>query len=692
MNRNIRTFQANTQTFTTGDNVSTTRNIDELCINTIRFLSADAVQKANSGHPGLPMGAAAAAYTLWTRFLKFNPSDPKWFDRDRFVLSAGHGSMLLYSLLHLTGYDLSLDEIKNFRQWGSRTPGHPEYGMTPGVEATTGPLGQGIGNAVGMALAETWLAERFNRPKFNLVDHYTYVLCSDGDLMEGVASEASSLAGHLKLGKLIVLYDSNRISIDGPTDLSFSEKVRMRFDAYGWHTQDVADGNDIDAVAEAIQNARNEKSRPSLIEVHTHIGFGSPNKQDKASAHGEPLGEEELELTREKLGWPKERFHIPDEALAKFRKCGEKGIDRQQEWNSLYQRYKSELSEDAKEFQRVVSGELPNGWDNRLPVFGKNDGPEATRNISGKCLNAAAGVIPELIGGSADLAPSNKTLIKDSTDFSGTDRKGRNLRFGVREHGMGAILNGMAYHGGVRPYGGTFLIFSDYMKPSIRLAGLSHLPVIYVFTHDSLGVGEDGPTHQPVEQLVGLRSIPNLAVIRPADANETVLAWKAALEAKDHPTALILSRQNLPVLDFENYPEVRDGLKKGGYVVSEAKTAGTFDLIIAASGSEVHPAIEAKKKLEGEGLSVRVVSFPCREVFEKQSQEYKESVFIPGVPILAVEAGSSIGWKSYVGAGVECIGVDRFGASAPGKSVLEKYGFNSENIYNTAKEILKRIT
>jgi len=662
------------------------RKIDQLCINTIRFLAADAVQAANSGHPGLPMGAAAAAYTLWTRFLKFNPSDPKWFNRDRFVLSAGHGSMLLYALLHLTGYDLPLEQLKNFRQWQSATPGHPEYGHTPGVEATTGPLGQGIANAVGMAIAESRLAARFNRRNLSLIDHHTYVLCSDGDLMEGISSEASSLAGHLKLGRLIVLYDSNDISIEGRTSLAFTENVRKRFEAFAWHTQFVSDGNDVEAVSASIQNARNEASRPSLIEIKTHIGYGSPHKQDKASAHGEPLGEEELEKTRENLGWPKERFHIPREAREQFQRSLGRGTHYQTEWNQLYDRYKNTYPDEAAELDRLTAGKLPKGWRKNLPGFAPDDGPIATRAASGKCLNTIEDTIPELFGGSADLAPSNKTLIANEEDFSADNRNGRNMHFGVREHAMGAILNGLALHGGIRPYGGTFLIFSDYMKPAIRLAALSKLPVIYVFTHDSLGVGEDGPTHQPVEQLAGLRAIPNLAVIRPADANETSLAWEAALASTDHPTALVLTRQKLPVLNDEKFPALKDGLFKGAYLLSDCDSEP--ELIMVASGSEVSLSLEAKERLSADRIQIRVVSIPCQFYFESQDEKYKQELFPDNVPILAIEAGSPVGWKSYVKDEIETIAVEKFGASAPGKKVLEEYGFSVDNICKKAKKII----
>ncbi|UCD17074.1 MAG: transketolase [Candidatus Zixiibacteriota bacterium] len=666
------------------------KSLDEICVNTLRFLSADAVQKANSGHPGLPLGAAAPAYCLWDRFLKFNPGNPVWPDRDRFILSAGHGSALLYALLHLTGFDLPLDEIQNFRQWNSRTPGHPEYGMTPGVEATTGPLGQGIGNAVGMAIAETALAARFNRPDSTVVDHYTFVLCGDGDLMEGIASEAASLAGHLKLGKLIVLYDSNRITIEGNTDLSFTEDTVGRFRAFGWHTLQVENGNDLDSVAVAIEQARQERQRPSLIEIKTHIGYGSPNKQDSASAHGEPLGEEELRLTKKNLGWPEDKpFYIPDDARAHFRQAIERGRKHQEDWDIRFRAYAAQYPQAAAEFRRAVQGELPDHWDRDLPGFDSAEGELATRSVSGKVLNSLAQYLPELIGGSADLAPSNKTLIAGSGDFSSSDRMGRNLRFGIREHAMGAIINGIALHRGFIPYCGTFLIFSDYMRPAIRLAALSSLPVIYVFTHDSIAVGEDGPTHQPVEQLLSLRAIPDLVVMRPADANETVASWRFAIEHRNRPVALILSRQKLPVLEKSRYPQLADCVSKGGYIVADTDENSELDIIVVATGSEVHLALDAREELAHENINVRVVSFPSWILFEEQSDAYRESVLPSGVPILAIEAGRSLGWKSYVGPSVSVIGIDCFGLSAPGKVVLNKYGFNLENVCDRARKLAK---
>jgi transketolase len=665
--------------------------LDELCINTLRFLAVDAVQKANSGHPGLPLGSAAMAYTIWDRFLRFNPHDPQWPNRDRFVLSAGHGCALLYALLHVTGFDLPLDELKRFRQWESHTPGHPEYGKAPGVEATTGPLGQGFGNAVGMAIAEEALAARFNKPGYQIIDHFTYVLASDGDLMEGVASEAASLAGHLRLGKLIVLYDDNRISIEGGTGLAFTEDRRARFEAYEWHTQQVADGNDVEAVAAAIEEARGNKDRPSFIGVHTHIGYGSPHKQDTASAHGEPLGEEEVRLTKERLGWPLEPlFYKPDEAINHFQHAAKRGEELQAEWGSLFKNYSQKHPELAMEFERRIQSKLPENWDRDLPTFASSDGPLATRAASGKALNAVAPYLPELMGGSADLAPSTSTLIKDTGDFSADDRAGRNMHFGVREHSMGSIINGMALHRGLIPYGATFLIFSDYMRPPMRLAAMSGLGVIYVFTHDSIGLGEDGPTHQPVEQLLGLRAVPNMIVIRPADANETATAWKIAIERRDGPVALVLTRQKLPILDLSEYPQIPAGVRHGGYVLREASDGRDPGMVLVATGSEVHVVLGAGEKLQSDGVAARVVSLPSWNIFDKQSQAYRDQVFPPGVPILAVEAGVSLGWRPYLGQGVDVIGVDRFGASAPGNVVMQEYGFTAENVRQRALQLLKQ--
>jgi transketolase len=667
------------------------KKLDELCINTLRFLAVDAVQKANSGHPGFPLGAAATAYTLWDRFLRYNPHGPKWPNRDRYVLSAGHGCALLYSLLHVTGFDLPLDQIKQFRQWQSHTPGHPEYWIAPGVEATTGPLGQGFGNAVGMAIAEEALSARFNKPGYQIIDHFTYVQASDGDLMEGVASEAASLAGHLRLGKLIVLYDDNKISIEGSTDLAFTEDRQARFAAYGWHTRQVTDGNDIEAVAAAIEEARQIKDRPSFIDVHTHIGYGSPHKQDTASAHGEPLGEEEVRLTKEKLGWPLEpTFNIPDEAFKHFRIAAKRGEALQVEWESLFKDYSQKYPELATEFERRIQRRLPENWDKDLPAFNPDDGPLATRVASGKTLNAFAPYLPELMGGSADLAPSTNTLMKDTEDFEADNRPGRNMRFGVREHSMGTVLNGIALHGGLIPYGATFLIFSDYMRPPMRLAAMSELKVIYVFTHDSIGLGEDGPTHQPIEQLLGLRAIPNMVVIRPADANETAAAWKIAIEHRDGPVALALTRQKLPILDLLSYPQIPAGVRHGGYVLAETSNGREPEIVLVATGSEVHVVLEAREMLQRDGVPARVVSLPSWNIFDKQSQAYRDQIFPTGIPILAVEAGASLGWRPYVGGDVEVIGVDRFGASAPGDVVMREYGFTPENVRTRALDLLKQ--
>ena len=665
-----------------------TTKLDELCVNTIRMLSADGVEKAKSGHPGMPMGAAAMAYVLWTRFLRHNPVNPKWSDRDRFVLSAGHGSMLLYSLLHLTGYDLSLEDLKNFRQWESKTPGHPEYSLAPGVETTTGPLGQGFGNGVGMAIAEEFLAACFNRPGHAIVDHYTYGIVSDGDLMEGVSHEAASLAGHLGLGKLIYLYDDNHISIEGSTDIAFTEDRTGRFVAYGWHVQTVADGNALDDIGNAILRAQEETGRPSLIAVRTHIGYGSPNKQDKAVAHGEPLGPEEIRLTKENLGWPLEPpFFIDDEVLSHFRQALQKGRELEGQWKAHLGSYEETYPELGREFKGWVKGELPEGWDKDIPSFPADPKGVATRVTSGTVLNAIADHVPNLLGGSADLAPSNKTLIKETGDFQAGSNEGRNLRFGVREHGMGSVLNGMALHGGLIPYGGTFLVFSDYMRPAIRLAALMGLKVIFVFTHDSIGLGEDGPTHQPIEQLAALRAIPNLVVIRPCDANETAEAWKVAMESADGPVALALTRQGVPVLDRNTFaPATR--LSQGAYILMDARD-GRPDVILIGTGSEVHIAIDAAKRLEEKGVGVRVVSMPSWELFEKQSEEYRLEVLPPQIEArLAIEAGVAQGWHRYVGSMGEVIGLDHFGASAPAKVLYEKFGITPDRVVERALALM----
>ncbi len=660
--------------------------IDNLCVNTIRVLSADMVEKAKSGHPGMPLGAAPMAYTLWDKFLKHNPKNPKWFNRDRFILSAGHGSAMLYSLLYLTGYDLTLEDLMNFRQWGSKTPGHPEYGRTPGVEATTGPLGQGFGMGVGMAMAECYLANRYNREGFNIIDHYTYAIVSDGDLMEGISSESASLAGRLKLGKLIYLYDDNHITIEGDTKLTFSEQVELKYEAFGWQVIRVHDGNNIEAIEAAIKVAQFEKEKPSLIIIRTHIGYGTP-KQDSASAHGEPLGEEALKALKRFVGFPEDKmFYIPEETVEHCRKAIERGKEYEEEWNKLFEEYKKQYPELAKELEIAIEGKLPEGWDRDLPTFSPEDKSMATRSASGKVMNAIAPHIPNFIGGSADLAPSNKTYLNGFGDFDcGTEEVGRNIHFGIREHAMGAAVNGMILHGGIIPYGATFLVFSDYMREPLRMAALMDIHSTFIFTHDSIGVGEDGPTHQPIEHVMSLRIIPNLVVIRPADANETVEAWRVALEEKN-PVALIFTRQNVPILDPEKYP-IKEGVKKGAYILDDCE--GNPDLIIIATGSEVHLALKGKEELQKEGIKVRVVSMPSWELFENQSEDYKKSVLIPEVAKLAIEAGVTTGWQKYIGTNGDVIGIDRFGESAPGSVVMEKFGFNVENVVNRAKLLLK---
>jgi len=663
----------------------TRQNIDDLCINTIRGLSMDAVQKANSGHPGAPMGLAPAAYVLWTRVMNHNPENPGWLDRDRFVLSAGHASMLLYSLLHLSGYAVTLDDIKNFRQWNSKTPGHPEFGHTPGVETTTGPLGQGFANAVGMAMAERHLAARFNTPGHEIVDHYTYMICGDGDMMEGISSEAASLAGHLGLGRLICIYDDNKISIEGSTEIAFTEDVALRFKAYHWHILNVDDGNDIDAIYNAIQAAKAQTGRPSLIVLRTHIAYGSPNKQDTADAHGAPLGEEEVRLAKKSLGLPEDTlFNIPDAVRHHFTQCVEAGRAAEAGWLEKFQAYNKNFPDMAKKWVDAMSGFLTTGWDEDIPEFSVSDGPIATRAASGKVLNAIAARLPTLIGGSADLAPSNKTYLDASHEFQKDAYDGRNIRFGVREHAMGGILSGMFIHHGLRPYGGTFLVFADYLRPALRVAAIMNIPVIYVFTHDSIAVGEDGPTHQPVEHLVSLRAIPGLTVIRPADASETAQAWRQALQITNGPIALILSRQKLPILTSN---AVKDGLIKGAYVLADCD--GKPDIILIGTGSEVHIILEAKASLLEKGVAARVVSMPSWELFEKTSQKYKDRVLLPDVQTrLAVEAGSEMGWCRYVGTRGAVIGINSFGASAPGGLVMEKYGFTSEHVVQKALELI----
>jgi transketolase len=661
--------------------------IDRLCANAIRALAIDAIEVAKSGHPGLPLGMADAAYVLWTRFLKHNPADPAWPDRDRFVLSAGHGSMLLYALLHLSGYELSLDDLRAFRQWESKTPGHPEYGLTPGVETTTGPLGQGFGIAVGMAMAERWLGERFNRPGFPIVDHYTYVLCSDGDLMEGISHEAASLAGHLRLGKLIALYDSNLVSLDGPTELTFTEDVAARFAAYGWQVLRV-DGHQMAEVAEALAEARAERNRPSLIIARTVIGYGSPNKAGKHIVHGEPLGVEEARLTRANLGWPLEpAFYVPEAVYEHMHLALEVGDRRQREWAALMARYRTSYPELAALWEQMQTRALPADWEALLPPLAPDAQAKGTRVTSGQVLNALAPVVPALLGGSADLGGSNHTTLKGAAPLSGESFAGRNIYFGVREHAMAAALNGMALHGGIIPYGGTFLVFSDYMRPAIRLAALMHLQVVFVFTHDSIGLGEDGPTHQPVEHLMSLRLIPNLHVFRPADANEVRMAWRHALERRDGPTALVLTRQNVPTLDRRQLAPA-EGALRGGYILRDAEGA---QALLLASGSEVAVALEAADLLAGRGIPTRVVSLPCWELFEAQERAYRESVLPPAMTArVAIEAGRTLGWERYLGPRGVALGVDRFGASAPSSELFRHYGLTARHVVEATLEVLRQ--
>ena len=656
-----------------------TNDLQSRAINTLRFLSADAVQKANSGHPGLPMGAAAMAFTIWTRHLRHNPRNPAWMGRDRFILSGGHGSMLLYSLLHATGYDVSLDDIKNFRQFGSITPGHPEHGLTPGVEVTTGPLGQGFAQGVGMAIAASHLAAVFNKPGHELIQSFIYGIVTDGDLMEGISSEAASLAGHLQLGRIIYLYDDNHISIDGSTNLAFTEDRAARFEAYGWHVQIIDDGNYVEMIDKAIQNAKKDP-RPSIIMCRTIIGFGAPHRQGTSKAHGEPLGDEELNAAKENLGWPLEpRFFIPDDVLAFYRRAIDTGREREHDWKMKFDAYKRLHPNLGAELTRRLAGQLPEGWDAQLPTFPADAKGMATRASSGKIINALAPIMPELIGGSADLAPSNNTMIDGSPSFQKESHEGRNFHFGVREHAMGAALNGMNLYGGVIAYGGTFLIFSDYMKPAIRIAAISHAPTIFIYTHDSVGLGEDGPTHQPIEQLAALRAIPNMVTIRPADANEVREAWKVAISRRNGPTALVLTRQALSTLGNVNAPAV----DKGAYVL---KDFGTPEIILMATGSEVSLIFDAAQKLHEEGKGARVVSFPSWELFEKQDEAYKESVLPKNLTKrLAVELGASLGWERYA---KSTLCIDHYGASAPYKVIFEKFGFTVENVVARAKELL----
>ncbi len=665
-------------------------NIHDLSINTIRTLSIDAIEKAQSGHPGMPMGAAPMAYSLWTKFMNQNPENPEWFNRDRFVLSAGHGSMLLYSLLHLSGYDVTMDDLKNFRQWGSRTPGHPEYGHTPGVEATTGPLGQGIAMAVGMAMAERHLAAKYNRDKFNVVDHFTYSICGDGDLMEGVSGEAASYAGHMKLGRLAVLYDSNDISLDGQLDRSFTENVEERFKAYGWQVIRVEDGNNLDEIEAALEQARTDLDRPTLIEVKTTIGYGSPNKAGSSASHGAPLGDEEAKMTKESYKWTFEQdFHVPDEVYSHFNeKVKENGRQKENEWNQLFDSYKNEYPELARELETAMKGNLPEGWESHLPEYTAGEHKAATRASSGEVLNGIANGIPYFFGGSADLAGSNKTAIKDEEDFSAANYAGRNIWFGVREFAMGAALNGMALHGGLKVYGGTFFVFSDYLRPAIRLAALMGLPVTYVFTHDSIAVGEDGPTHEPIEQLPSLRAMPGLSVIRPSDGNETKAAWKMAMESTNRPTALVLTRQGLPTI--ASAQDAEEGVSKGAYVISAAEN-GKPEGLLLASGSEVSLAVEAQKQLEKDGIHVSVVSMPSWDRFEQQSADYKEKVLPKSVKKrLGIEMAATFGWERYTGDEGKVLGIDRFGASAPGDIVVSEYGFNVDNVVAELKSLLQK--
>jgi len=667
--------------------MQSTNPIQERAINTIRFLCADAIQQARSGHPGLPMGTAAMAYTIWTRHLNHNPQNPSWVNRDRFILSGGHGSMLLYALLYLTGYDLTLNQLKSFRQWDSLTPGHPEYGLTVGVETTTGPLGQGFANGVGMAIAEAHLGAIFNKPRQEIIDHYTFAIVTDGDLMEGISSEAASLAGHLKLGKLIYLYDDNNISIDGSTSIAFTEDRGERFKAYGWQVLYVADGNDVDEVDRAIQNAKVDP-RPTLIVCKTIIGYGLPTRQGTPKAHGEPPGDDELNKAKEKIGWPLEpRFLLPDGVLDHFRVAVSNGEKFESDWYGKYLAYKEEYPELALELARRLTGKLPTEWETDFPEFPADGKGMATRAASGKVINAIAKNLPELIGGSADLTPSNKTWIDDSPAFQSESPEGRNFHFGVREHAMGAVVNGMAYHGGVIPYGGTFLVFSDYLRGALRVAALSKVPSIWVFTHDSIGVGEDGPTHQPVEHLAALRVIPNLITLRPADANEVAQAWKIAIERQDGPIALALSRHGVPVLDRTRYTSAED-VNRGAYVLADLGENAP-EIILMASGTEVSLIVEAGEQLSAEGISLRLVSFPSWELFEAQGQEYKNHVLPASVPVrLSVEAGVSFGWEKWVGTQGASIGVNRYGKSAPQKVVYEKFGLTVENVIKKAKALL----
>lgn len=663
-------------------------NLVQQGINTVRVLAADAVQKANSGHPGTPMGLAPIGHVLWSEIMNYNPKNPEWENRDRFILSCGHACMLQYSFLYLTGYAITMDDIKKFRQLHSITAGHPEYGLCPGIEVTTGPLGQGFANGVGFAIAQKYLAARYNKPGFKLFDYKIYSICSDGDMMEGISSEAASLAGHLQLGNMIYLYDDNNISIEGNTDITFNEDVAQRFEAYGWHVQSVPDGNDLKALASAIKNAQKETRRPSLIKVRTHIGYGSPNKQDTAEAHGSPLGEEEVKLVKENFGFdPNTYFEIPKTVLTYYRDAGKKGIEKEKEWNTLYKNYKKQYKELADEYELLSSGKLPEGWKNNLPVFISGE-KIATRKASGELLNAIADYLPNLIGGSADLAPSTDTILEKYKSFSAANRNGRNFHFGIREHAMGAVLNGIAISKLFIPYGATFLVFSDYMRPPIRLAAIMKIRPIFIYTHDSIALGEDGTTHQPVEQLIGLRSVPNVIVIRPADANETVQAWRVAIEHSGGPVALILTRQKIPVIDQKKYSKA-SALEKGAYIISDSKTPP--DLLLIGTGSEVHLLIDAQQKLKEQNIAARVISMPSWELFEKQSNAYKEKIFPPSLRRrLAVEAGSPLGWQKYITEDGDVIAINTFGESAPGEEVMKEYGFSVENVVKRAKALIKK--
>ncbi len=665
-----------------------TKNITQEGIDTVRILAADAVQKANSGHPGTPMGLAPVGHVLWSEVLNYNPKNPQWANRDRFILSCGHACMLQYSFLYLTGYEVTMDDLKDFRQLHSITAGHPEYGLMPGIEVTTGPLGQGFANGVGFAIAQKYMAARYNRPDFDIFDYKIYAICSDGDLMEGVSAEAASLAGHLGLGNIIYLYDDNHITIEGETDLAFNEDVAKRFEAYGWHVQHISDGNDLDALSTAIEKAQNETQRPSLIKVRTHIGYGSPNKHDTAAAHGSALGEDEVRLVKENFGFdPNKSFVVPDEVLDLYRKAGKQGAQKEAEWNELYKNYKERHPDLAKEYERIRDGKLPDGWEKRLPVFEAGE-KIATRKASGKTLNAIAEYLPQLIGGSADLAPSTDTNLDDYQSFSAKHRDGRNFHFGIREHAMGAVINGMALSKFLIPYGATFLIFSDYMRPPLRLAAIMKIRPIMVFTHDSIALGEDGTTHQPVEQLIGLRSVPNMTVIRPADANETAQAWRVAIQHTAGPVAIVLTRQGIPVIDQKKYTTAKE-LEKGAYILSDPD--GDPDIILIATGSEVQLIMAAQEKLKKNDIQARVISMPSWSLFEKQSDAYKEKVFPKAIrKRLSVEAGSPIGWLKYVTDEGDSIGIDKFGESAPGDQVMKEYGFTVENVVQRAKALLSK--